>query len=145
MFEYPIIYGRFPADQAFLNDVAQAINGEYSAIACYERLAKLAPNEEIRNQILEIRQDEISHYQRFSQFYYRLSGRQPTPQMSEECPEEYGAGLLFAFKDEQKTVDFYLDIADRATDPVIREAFRRAAADEQNHAVWFQHFILQRR
>ena len=145
VFEYPAIYGRFPADQTLLNDVARAINGEYTAIACYERLAKLAPSEEIRNQITEIRQDEIMHYQRFAQFYYQLSGRQPTPQMSEECPDEYGAGLLFAFEDEQHTVDFYLDIADKASDPVMREAFKRAAADEQNHAVWFQHFMMQRR
>jgi rubrerythrin len=65
--------------------------------------------------------------------------------MSDDCPDEYGAGLLFAFKDEQNTVDFYLDIADKAADPVMREAFRRAAADEQSHAVWFQHFIMQRR
>jgi rubrerythrin len=145
VFEYPAIYGRFPANQAFLNDLAKAVNGEYSAIACYERLARLAPDEETRSRIMEIRQDEIRHYQQFARFYYQLSGRQPVPQMSDDCPDEYGAGLLFAFKDEQNTVDFYLDIADKAADPVMREAFRRAAADEQSHAVWFQHFIMQRR
>jgi len=145
MFGYPLYGVRFPASQDLLRDLANAINGEYSAIACYERLAKLAPDEETRRRIMEIREDEIRHYQQFSRFYYQLSGRQPTPKLSEECPDEYGAGLTYAFKDEQHTVDFYLDMAEKAQDPVMRDSIKRAAADEQNHAVWFQHFMIQRR
>ncbi|MBW5446038.1 ferritin-like domain-containing protein [Cohnella sp. CFH 77786] len=143
MFDYLSIYERFPTDQGLLNDIAKAINGEYSAIACYERLAKLAPNEETRKRILEIRQDEIRHYQHFTQLYFRLSGRQPTPTMNEGCPAEYKAGLDFAYKDEQETVDFYLETADKSADRTVQEAFRRAAADEQNHAVWFLYFLMR--
>lgn len=145
MYEYyPSIYDRFPANQGLLNDIAKAINGEYSAIACYERLSKLATDADTKKRILEIREDEIRHYQHFSQIYFRLSGHQPTPQIQEGCPADYIAGLDFAFKDEQETVDFYHEIADKADDPHTREAFRRAAADEQNHAVWFLYFMTRR-
>jgi rubrerythrin len=132
-------------DATLITDIAKAINGQYSAIACYEQLAKMAPNDVERNQILEIRNDEIHHFNVFSQIYTSLSGRQPTPQIVEQCPTEYYAGLNFAFKDEQKTVDFYLDIAEKTSDPFIKEQFKRASADEQNHAVWFLYYLTQRR
>lgn len=122
-------------------DIAKAINGEYSAITCYGQLAKMAPNESAKNRILEIRSDEIRHYNSFSQIYAYLTGRQPAPRMSEECARRYGPGLRASFMDEQETVDFYLDIADKTNDPHISATFRRAAADEQNHAVWFLYLM----
>ncbi|GAA0133481.1 ferritin-like domain-containing protein [Paenibacillus sp. YSY-4.3] len=131
----------YRTDTGLIADIERAINGEYSAIACYEQLAGMAPNEEERNRILEIRKDEIRHFQTFSQIYTSLTGRRPVPHITEKCPSEYSAGLHFAFKDEQETVDFYLDVADKATDPNIKERFKRAAADEQNHAVWFLYLI----
>ncbi|RUS42670.1 ferritin-like domain-containing protein [Cohnella sp. AR92] len=124
-------------------DLEKALNGEYSAIACYEQLAKLAPNEEQRNRILEIRNDEIRHYQIISQMYVTMAGKQPAPQLTEPCPTEYKAGLLAAFKDEQETVDFYLGITDQTNIPYVKETFRRIAADEQNHAVWFLYLLMQ--
>jgi rubrerythrin len=135
----------FRTDTTLITDIAKAINGEYTAIACYEQLARVAPNVEERNRILEIRDDENKHFQVFSQIYTSLSGRQPTPQIVERCPSEYDAGLNFAFKGEQKTVDFYLDIADKTNDLYIKEQFKRASANEQNHAVWFLYFLTQRK
>lgn len=132
---------RAAADHSLAADIAKAVDGEYSAIICYEQLAKLAPNEATRNQILEIRKDEMRHYQSFSQIYAALTGKQPTPKASEPCESEYGAALDASFRDEQKTVDFYRDIAERAGDPVIKETFRSAADDEQHHAVWFLYFL----
>ncbi|SES11157.1 ferritin family protein [Salipaludibacillus aurantiacus] len=123
-----------------VNDIQKAINGEYSAVACYEQIAEMAPEQNIRNKIMEIRQDEIRHYEEFVKIYTSLTGRQPTAKITEECPDTYREGLDVAFKDEQETVDFYLDIADKVHDSSIREIFRRAAADEQNHAVWFLYF-----
>jgi rubrerythrin len=129
------------SDVSLVNDIAKAINGQYSAIVCYERLAQLAPNEDVRKQIIEIRQDEIRHFQIFSQIFTSLSGKQPMPQIIQGCPSDYRAGLHFAFKDEQETVDFYLNISEKANDQLIKEHFRRASADEQNHAVWFLYFM----
>lgn len=127
----------------FISDLEKAINGEYSAIDCYAKLANLARKQTEREQILEIRQDEVKHYQQFVQLYQRLTGRPPQAKIVEECPGDYVKGLEFALVDEQKTVDFYLEIADEATDPFVREVFRRAAADEQNHAVWFLYYFMK--
>jgi len=126
-----------------ISDVEKAINGEYSAIDCYARLANLSPSQKQRERILEIRQDEIKHYQQFVRIYQSLTGRPPQPKIEEECPSVYKNGLEFALEDEQKTVDFYLEISDYATDPFIKETFRRAAADEQNHAVWFLYYFTK--
>lgn len=134
-------YSRPSSDMDLIQDVAKAINGEYGAIICYEQLAKLASSKEEKDRILEIRKDEIRHFQSFSHIYTSLSGAQPTPKMMESCATEYQPGLRMAFKDEQETVDFYLDIADKAQNSYIKEQFRRAAADEQNHAVWFLSFF----
>ncbi|MGE7781185.1 ferritin-like domain-containing protein [Peribacillus sp. NPDC097264] len=129
--------------QDLIHKLEQTINGEYSAILCYEKLARMAPNETERKQILEIREDEMKHFQVFSQIYINLTGYQPTPKVTETCPDSYKAGLEFALVDEQKTVDFYLETADGAADRSVRKAFRRAAADEQNHAVWFLYYMVK--
>ena len=63
--------------------------------------------------------------------------------MTEICPDSYAAGVEFAVQDEQVTVDFYLYVADGAADRTIRKAFWRAAADEQNHAVWFLFYLVK--
>lgn len=128
-------------DTHLVNDIQEAINAEYSAISCYGQLANLAPTTDEKEKILEIQLDEKRHFEVFSGIYKNLTGNQPTYKIIEECPDKYKAGIEFAFKDEQEAVDFYLDIADDGHDPYIKEKFRRAAADEQNHAVWFLSFI----
>ena len=124
-----------------LNNILKAINGEYTAIACYELLADQAPNAEIKNRILEIRNDEIRHYETFWHLYISLTGKQATPQITKQCPADYKSGILASFIDEQETVDFYHDIARSTNNPVIKDAFTQASADEQNHAVWFLYFM----
>jgi rubrerythrin len=143
MHPYYIHYGRAESNHLLVDDITKAINGQYSAIACYEQLAKLAPNDEERNRILEIRKDEIRHYQIFSHIYFSITGSQPSPQIVEQCAAEYRCGVEAALKDEQETVDFYHEIADKTKDTYVREQFRRAAADEQNHAVWFLYFYTK--
>lgn len=139
-FHYNSLY-RNPNDIQLVNDIQKAINAEYSAVSCYEKLSKMASAKQEQKKILEIQQDEKRHLEEFSKIYTNLTGRQPSYQIIEECPDKYRAGLQFAFQDEQKAVDFYLDIADKSTDSYIKSRFQRAAADEQNHAVWFLSFL----
>lgn len=134
-------YYRLPNNTQIVNDIQQAINAEYSAVICYEKLAKMAPTKDEKNRILEIQQDEKRHLDEFSRIYTNLTGTKPTFNIIEECPDKYRDGMEFALKDEQEAVDFYLDIADKSQDSHIKERFRRAAADEQNHAVWFLYFF----
>jgi rubrerythrin len=132
-------------DTQLISDIQKAINGEYSAISCYEKLAKMAPNKEQWHRILEIHKDEVRHFEAFRRAYTKLTGRQATYEITEKCPDNYLAGLEFAFNDEQNTVDFYHELSDRLQDASISEQFQRAAADEQNHAVWFLSFLLKTR
>jgi rubrerythrin len=143
---YPFYHTNFrnTFDVSLINDIQKAINGEYGAIECYDKLSKMAKTQVEKDQILEIRQDEIRHFEEFSRIYRDLTGRQPVAEIVEKCPDQYKEGVEFAFRDEQETVDFYLDIADKSQNPVIKETFRRAAADEQNHAVWFLYFLLNK-
>lgn len=119
----------------------KALNGEYHAIHCYEKLANLAPNQETKRQILEIRNDEIRHYHLFSHIYTSLTGKKPSPQLTEPCADHFQNRVIASFKDEQETVDFYHEVARETDDAVIKNAFQQAAADEQNHAVWFLYFM----
>ncbi|ETT86220.1 ferritin-like domain-containing protein [Viridibacillus sp. FSL R5-0477] len=124
-----------------ITDIAKAIDGEFTAIRCYEVLSKQSPNKEIRDRILEIRSDEMRHFQIFSQIYFSLTGTQYTPKMNVNCPTNYRSGILHAFKDEQETVDFYHEVAREANNTFIQQQFMQASFDEQNHAVWFLYFM----
>lgn len=124
-----------------VENLIKAINGEYSAVVCYERLANHASSREERGRILEIRNDEIKHLHIFSNIYLTLTGRKPEPQITGECPKNYCKGLKEAFIDEQETVDFYNEVGDRTSVPYIKKQFHRFARDEQNHAVWFLFYI----
>ncbi|UXH45193.1 DUF2202 domain-containing protein [Rossellomorea vietnamensis] len=136
-------YSRTPGNQSLESNLQKAINGEYSAIICYEKLAKMAPTEDERKRILEIRKDEKRHLKSFTDIYRNLTGMEYSPQLQEGCPNSYKKGLDFAFRDEQDTVDFYYSVSDGVQDAFIKETFRRAAVDEQNHAVWFLYYAMQ--
>lgn len=124
-----------------IKDIKRAINAEYSTILCYQKIADRAPAESIRKRILEIQKDEKKHFQVFNHLYTYLTGKHVKPKIIEPCPEDYKQAVEHAFYDEQETVDFYLNIYDRAKTSAVRKAFKRAALDEQNHAVWFLYFL----
>jgi rubrerythrin len=134
--------GLYRQSDQFIRDIEKAINGQYNAIQCYAKLANMAPTKKEKDKILEIRSDEVRHYHRFTQLYVYLTGKQPSLKGGEECPNTYVEGLKYALEDEQNTVDFYLDLMDKSIYPHIKEVFRRAAGDEQNHAVWFLYFFV---
>ncbi|RHW37483.1 ferritin-like domain-containing protein [Lysinibacillus yapensis] len=135
----PLSY--FPAESKLVADIEKAINGEYRAIHCYKQLANQTNNKEMKDRILEIRKDEMRHIKMFSYIYTSLTGMPPQPRITEPCPSDLRSGLLASFKDEQETVDFYHRIARESNIPMINQAFTQAAADEQNHAVWFLYFM----
>ena len=141
--DYHYRYQHNDEDDRLIDDIAKAINGEYNAIVFYDQLADMAHSKEEKKQIREIRQDELHHYRVFSRIYQELTGRHFTPKITEHFPNRYKPGLEFAIRDEQETVDFYLDIAEQAKQPYIKRQFQRAAADEQNHAVWFLYFYTK--
>ena len=131
------------ANDQLIRDLTKALNGEFNAIRFYEHLAELAPNEEVRKRILEIRRDEMRHYQGYANTYMHLTGQHPSPQITEPLPKNFKSGVLAAFKDEQEAVEFYHRVARETHIPSISHQFRSNAFDEQNHAVWFLFYIHQ--
>lgn len=123
--------------QPVLKDVAKAVNDEFQAIQFYTRLAELAPNSQIRQAILSIRQDEIKHFHWFSRDYVELSGKYPPIKLGVQLPGSFQGGVRESIKDEQETVPFYRRIASQISRPQIQQHFMRAAEDEQRHAQIF--------
>ncbi|MFJ7826562.1 ferritin-like domain-containing protein [Psychrobacillus sp. NPDC096623] len=123
---------------SLLADLTKTINSEFTAIHCYEQLASIAPSEEVKNRILEIRKDEMRHFQTFSSIYLSLTGMHPSPQITEQCPTNFQNGVISSFNDEQEAVDFYHEVARKH--PIVMDVYNQIAADEQNHAVWFLFF-----
>ncbi|MGN2620466.1 ferritin family protein [Bacillus stercoris] len=140
-YPYPVPYRE---DPVLIRNLQKAINGEFSAIQCYRRLAELADRAEVRKQIEEIRRDEIRHLREFSTLYGSITGKHIMPKQTEECPDHFMRGLDAAFKDEQETVDFYLRAAEETSNLKAKGIFTRAARDEQNHAVWFLYYLAKR-
>ncbi len=136
MHHFPYSYPPMEPNMTLVDDIRKAVNGQYQAIHYYGHLAKMAPDAKNREQIIEIRNDEIHHYETFVHIYRILTGHYPSVTFPEK-PRSYEEGLKFSIQDELESVDFYHSIADRAHDPIIREAFRRAAFDEQQHATMF--------
>ena len=62
-------YYRVPDGTQLINDIQKAINAEYSAITCYEKLAKMAPTKDEKDKILEIQNDEKRHFEEFRNIY----------------------------------------------------------------------------
>lgn len=122
-------------DPGLIADLEQTLRDEHQAIHCYAKLAQAAPDREQKNDILEIREDEIGHFQTFAQIYKNLIGRTFAPSASDVCFADYREELRRSFKDEMEASRRYLDIADRAGDTHISQRYQRAAADEQRHAV----------
>lgn len=133
--------GQQGTDSRLIANIIKAINGEYTAIYCYEQLANQTQNSDVKKQILEIRNDEIRHYHGFAEIYTSLTGYQPSPKLTNQCPPDFRSGVIAAFKDEQDTVDFYHEVARETSNLFIKEQFQQASFDEQNHAVWFLFFM----
>jgi rubrerythrin len=127
---------------SLIKDIMKAINGEYHAIHYYTRLAELAPNLEDRQTILDIRQDEMEHYNWFTTLYTQLTGKKPQVTQG-PLPSTFEEGIKFAIRDELETVHFYQETAFKTNDRRIRMLFMRASFEEQRHASWFQYMWMK--
>ncbi|WP_345741790.1 ferritin-like domain-containing protein [Priestia flexa] len=77
MYSYFHDFYRNTSDTKLLSAIQKAINAEYSAVSCYEKLAKLAPTKEERNKIREIQKDEKRHLEEFTRIYIALAEDSP--------------------------------------------------------------------
>ncbi len=136
--------GMQPVSPELIRNIERAINGEYQAIQYYRRLAELAPNQEARQTILSIRQDEIRHYNSFTRIYTQLTGSRPRVQQG-SLPRTYREGLRQGIQDELEASRFYREISAMSNVPRITNRFFRASHDEFRHSVWLRNLLQQTR
>lgn len=121
----------------FLESLQSIINKKYLAKYRYGKLINEARTTAEADIIRNIIVDELKHYEQMTAMYHSLTGREPNPDISREWLEEDNQVIYASFIAEQKNVPLYLNLSERAPTPLFKKQFERAAADEQNHAVWF--------
>jgi rubrerythrin len=95
-----------------LKVIANALMGETEDQLFYQFLMGEAPDDEEKDIIKGIRDNEMKHYKMFNQMYFELTGKQPSPptEMKFEQPKSYCEGLQKALMGEQNAVVKYRKI-----------------------------------
>lgn len=117
------------------NQLIQAMKGELEAIKYYERLIKMALNQEEADIIRDFYKDEKKHYNNFRRLYIMMTGKQPIiPSINMPKFENYLQGVEQAILDELDAYEFYRDIYLSNINPYVRSLFFEAFTDENEHA-----------
>ncbi len=114
--------------------ILAGIQGEASAIDFYSRLADLAPDQQHKNDILSVLEDEKVHLQQFTNLYIMLTRSQPLYQIEKIPFHTYEEGLQKAYHAELADYELYQNGSTFIPNSPVREAFLRAATDEIEHA-----------
>lgn len=106
------------------------IKREASAIALYNQLANLSPNEQHRKNFIQILETKTSQINQFANLYVSLTGKQPQYQIDEVSFNNYQDGLKKAHDAGIENYDAYRQYSALSQNPVIQNAFLRASCDE---------------
>lgn len=123
--------------------LVEAVYAEKEAIALLNQLTVLAPSHKEHNQLTIMKQEESRHLHQFTNAYYELTSHYPVVNDKGNCSILYRQGIQQLIEAKQNNVSFYLDGGDwlNEQDPILAQVFRRAAADEQQHAIWLVYFL----
>lgn len=143
MFNYNYNY---PTPQGFINAVnliEQSVEGEKYDALFYEWLINNIPTEgltskqakEIKDTIMSIRDDEISHNQVFKEMYKRFTGKEANPEEKEfVAPASFVDGILMALNGELNAVKRYRVIMEGMPNLAYRDMVFNILSDELRHA-----------
>ncbi|GAX90173.1 ferritin family protein [Effusibacillus lacus] len=123
----------------FVEAIERAINGEHNAIRIYGRLAELAPNNDFRQIVQTIRNDEEMHFKQFSDIYSRLTGGREPKLEKQPLPNKFIEGVEESIRDELEDSKFYQTLSEMTDNPAIQRVFLNASHDEARHATWFSY------
>jgi len=123
--------------QEFKDALFNIMREEAAAAEFYSRLVTGAPNDTHRAFILDARDDELEHLQKFERLYVQYFGEKPQYTVTYVSFPDYKEGLLIALKDELQAASDYRDIQLSTKDPVVRDLFFFAMVDELTHANQF--------
>lgn len=134
-----------------INDVLDfAIGEEQGAVDFYRQLAETSTNEQIRKVFQEFAEEEMRHKSRLMNVKAEgvqtfapekvmdmklgdyLVDVKPKPDMS------YEEALILAMKKEKAAFKLYSALADRTSDPAIRDLFLNLALEESKHKLRFE-------
>lgn len=122
-----------------LNLIRRAAYSEYQNRMLYEYLMNQAPNEEHKNILTGIRNEENTHGKLLRQLYFNLAGQNlpPTGKGTFSPPSSYCDGLSRAISRKQEAIAYSQETAWYLSN--INQAMRMAdvAADEMRHSLLY--------
>jgi rubrerythrin len=133
--QYPLLGNLTP--QQLKELLLNYMKDEAQASEFYSRLVNNAPNELHREFILDARDDELQHLQKFENLYVQYFGEKPQYTFTYIEFPTYKEGLLMALQDELKAAAAYRDVQLSTKDPLVRDTFFYAMVDEMEHANQF--------
>ncbi|MBA2872743.1 rubrerythrin [Anoxybacillus calidus] len=125
--------------------ILNGIKGEASAVQFYQQLAKKAPNEKIREDVLHALEDEKNHLKQFINLYVMITGKHPVYKTEEVFFDTFKEGLELARKDELEAYEDYRNAYLATQDQTIRDVFFLAMTDEIEHALRFSFLLSELR
>lgn len=133
-----------PAVPNVVQALEKAMLGEAGAIKFYCNLAAMAPDQEQRDLILGIREDEKKHLNNFQATYCAFTGHVfQYPEPNPAPPATYVQGLQKSFEDEQEAYEFYKNVYNAYPYPMVKHSFMDAFLDEAEHARWFLNLLIR--
>lgn len=128
--------------------ISQAIlarmKGEASAIDLYSRLVQIAPEQQQKQNILQVLEDEKIHLQQLTDQYIRLTGRHPFYEIENIPFQTYQEGLQRAFELKWKDYEEYRNHYLFTKPSAVRELFLRTLNDEAKHVQQLDELRLSR-
>lgn len=125
--------------------IQKALAGETRDKIFYEYLINIAPDEQDKNIIKSIRDDEMRHFKLFRMIYQEITGCDPMPLDSEEFvkPENYLAGIEEAIIDEVTAAKNYRQIYVCLRGRKYRDILFSIITDELRHASLYNYLYTK--
>ncbi len=119
--------------------VLSGVKREASAIDLYNRLARLAPNHQHKNAILQGLENKKVQVNQLTNLYSLLTGQQPVYHISKTPINSYRGGLQKAYEAEIEGYQEYQKSYLLTQLPQVRNAFLWALTGEQENAARFSY------
>ena len=128
--------------------VASAVQTEREAAWFYQMMAEMTSDDEAKETLLTLAQDETSHAATLANLYFEITGRGITkkiPNRAEGDPNLFDFpsasrrdAFEFALKNEDAAAGFYQKQADVAENPRVATMYRILADTERDHAAYIR-------
>lgn len=127
--------------------VKDSIGNEAEDEMEYNKLAKLAPNDEQRNIINGIKENEMTHNKIFRKIFTELTGvilptTNATTMPEEKATMSYTEMLTKAMLGEIKAVERYRELLAYAPNKCIYDMIMYVMTDEINHAIKYSYLLM---